>query len=108
MTTRLINAADSAYQFPLIIKHIWNTPLLQAQEQEVVYRDAKRFTYGEIWERINRLASALAALGVCPGDTIGVLDWDSNRFLDLFPARCVPLSRPASFPACSSADHPSV
>src|SRR5271167_3329733 len=84
VTGRLIQAASSAYQFPLLFKHIWNTPLLQARDQEVVYRDAKRFTYAEIWERINRLASALAAIGVQPGDTVGVLDWDSNRFLEAF------------------------
>ncbi|MBV8106159.1 MAG: fatty acid--CoA ligase [Hyphomicrobiales bacterium] len=84
MTGRLIQAASSAYQFPLLFKHIWNTPLLQARDQEVVYRDAKRFTYAEIWERINRLASALAGIGVHPGDTVGVLDWDSNRFLEAF------------------------
>ena len=84
VTGRLIQAASSAYQFPLLFKHIWNTPLLQARDQEVVYRDAKRFTYAEIWERINRLASALAAIGVHPGDTVGVLDWDSNRFLEAF------------------------
>jgi fatty-acyl-CoA synthase len=81
---RLIQKADSAYHFPLLFKHIWNTPLLQARDQEVVYRDAKRFTYLEIWERVNRLASALAAIGVKPGDTVGVLDWDSNRFLEAF------------------------
>ena len=84
MTARLIQAASTAYQFPLLFKHIWNTPLLQARDQEVVYRDAKRFTYAQIWERINRLASALAAIGVHPGDTVGVLDWDSNRFLEAF------------------------
>ncbi len=84
MTGRLIQTASSAYHFPLLFKHIWNTPLLQARDQQVVYRDAKRFTYVEIWERINRLASALAAIGVQPGDTVGVLDWDSNRFLEAF------------------------
>lgn len=84
MTGRLIQTASSAYHFPLLFKHIWNTPLLQARDQQVVYRDAKRFTYVEIWERINRLASALAAIGVQPGDTVGVLDWDSNRCLEAF------------------------
>ena len=84
MSGRLIQTANSAYQFPLILKHIWNTPLAQAQDQEVVYRDAKRFTYVQIWERINRLASALSSIGVKPGDTVGVLDWDSNRFLEAF------------------------
>ena len=84
MTGRLIQSASSAYHFPLLFKHIWNTPLLQARDQEVVYRDQKRFTYVQIWERVNRLASALAAIGVHPGDTVGVLDWDSNRFLEAF------------------------
>jgi fatty-acyl-CoA synthase len=84
VTVRLIQGAESAYRFPLLMKHIWNAPLLQARDQQVVYRDVKRFTYGEIWERINRLASALAAAGVRPGDTVGVLDWDSNRFLEAF------------------------
>ena len=66
MIGRLIQTAKSAYHFPLLFKHIWNTPLLQARDQQVVYRDAKRFTYVEIWERINRLASALAATASSP------------------------------------------
>ena len=83
MTGRLIQAASSAYQFPLLLKHIWNTPLLQAKEQEVVCH-AKRFTYAQVWERIHRFASALDKIGVRPGDTVGVLDWDTNRFLEAF------------------------
>jgi hypothetical protein len=35
-------------------------------------------------DRIGRLASALHMIGVRPGDTVGVLDWDSNRFLEGF------------------------
>src|SRR5215813_2896102 len=59
-------------------------PLLQAADQEIVYRDLKRFTYRELRRRVARLASALAEIGVRPGDTVGVLDWDSNRFLEAF------------------------
>jgi fatty-acyl-CoA synthase len=84
MRTRLIQSANSAYQFPLIFKHLWHAPLLQAPDQEIVYRDLKRFTYREIRGRIGRLASALTKIGVRPGDTVGVLDWDSNRFLEAF------------------------
>src|SRR5262249_48076275 len=64
--------------------HLWHTPLLQAPDQEIVYRDLRRLTYRELRERVGRLASALAAVGVRPGDTVGVLDWDSNRFLEAF------------------------
>jgi fatty-acyl-CoA synthase len=83
-TGRIIAAAKSAYQFPLIIKHLWHAPLLQAPDQEIVYRDLRRFTYRELRERVGRLASALAGMGVRPGDTVGVLDWDSHRFLEAF------------------------
>src|SRR5712671_2911792 len=84
MVGRLIQTAKSAYQYPLIFKQLWHTPLVQAPDQEVVYRDLKRFTYRQIRERIGRLASALSKAGVMPGDTVGVLDWDSNRFLEAF------------------------
>jgi fatty-acyl-CoA synthase len=84
VTGRLIQGASSAYHFPLIFKHLWHAPLLQAPDQEIVYRDVKRFTYRDIRARVGRLASALSKLGVQPGDTVGVLDWDSNRFLESF------------------------
>jgi hypothetical protein len=35
-------------------------------------------------DRIGRLASALEMVGVRPRDSVGVLDWDSNRFLEAF------------------------
>src|SRR5262245_26742298 len=79
-----IAAAKSAYHYPLIIKHLWHAPLLQAPDQEIVYRDLRRVRYRELRERVGRLGSALAGLGVRPGDTVGVLDWDSNRFLEAF------------------------
>ena len=84
MVGRLIQVANSAYQYPLIFKQLWHTPLVQSPDQEIVYRDRKRFTYREIRGRVGRLASALSKIGVKPGDTVGVLDWDSNRFLEAF------------------------
>src|SRR3984885_403948 len=84
MVGRLIQTAKSAYQYPLIFKQLWHTPRVQAPDQEIVYRDLKRFTYLQIRDRIGRLASALSKAGVVPGDTVGVLDWDSHRFLEAF------------------------
>ena len=43
-------------------------------------------------DRIGRLASGLKELGVRPGDTVGVLDWDTHRFLEAFFA--VPMMAP--------------
>src|SRR3954468_22604834 len=84
MTRRPIQITKSAYQYPLLIKQLWHTPLIEAPDQEIIYRDRRRFTYRQLRERIGRLASCLDRLGVGAGDTVGVLDWDSNRFLEAY------------------------
>src|SRR4029453_17101136 len=84
MTEMSIQDAKSAYKYPLLVKQLWHTPLAQAPDQVIVYRDMKRFTYRQLRERIGRLASSLARLGGGAGDTVGGLDWDSNRFLEAY------------------------
>jgi fatty-acyl-CoA synthase len=86
MTEMFLHDARSAYKYPLLVKQLWHTPLAQASDQMIVYRDLKRFTYRQLRERIGRLASSLARLGVGAGDTVGVLDWDSHRFLEAYSA----------------------
>jgi fatty-acyl-CoA synthase len=78
------NITPSAYAYPLLIKQLLHTPLAVAPEQEIVYRDQRRLTYRDLAERIGRLANALARLGVKPGDTVAVMDWDSHRYLECF------------------------
>ncbi|MBI5568583.1 MAG: fatty acid--CoA ligase [Desulfomonile tiedjei] len=80
----MIPQTPSAYAYPLLIKHLLHTPLLYAPDQEIVYRDGVRHSYREFERRIHRLASGLAELGVGPGDTVAVLDWDSHRYLECF------------------------
>jgi len=77
-------AAASAYAYPLLIKQLLVTPLRQAAAQEIVYRDAHRQSYRELGERIGRLVSALSNLGVTPGSTVAVADWDSHRYLESY------------------------
>jgi fatty-acyl-CoA synthase len=84
MSGKLIQVASNAYAYPLLIKHLLHAPMLHSPDREIVYRDKKRFTYMILRERISRLASGLAALGVKPGDTVGIMDWDSHRFLESF------------------------
>jgi fatty-acyl-CoA synthase len=80
----LIERTPSAYDYPLLIKHLLHTPLAHAPEQEIVYRDLKRYDYRTLRHRIGQLASGLEGLGVEPGDTVAVLDWDSHRYLECY------------------------
>jgi fatty-acyl-CoA synthase len=45
---------------------------------------SRELTYLELHQRIQRLGNALTGLGVRPGDRVGVLDWDSHRYLECF------------------------
>ncbi|MCK5194996.1 MAG: AMP-binding protein, partial [Desulfobulbaceae bacterium] len=72
------------YQYPLIIKKLLNTPLLNSPDREIVYRDRFRYTYISLHERINRLAGGLEKLNIRPGDTVAVFDYDSHRYLECF------------------------
>ncbi len=69
--------------YQLLIKNILHTPVVYNPEQEIVYRD-KRFTYAQFHARINRLANALTAMGIKKGDTVAVMDYDSNRYLEAY------------------------
>jgi polysaccharide deacetylase family protein (PEP-CTERM system associated) len=57
--------------------------MLRAPSQEIVYGTSRRMNYRQLGERIGRAASAMASLGVQPGDTVAVMDWDSHRYLEL-------------------------
>ena len=84
MSEQLIERTPSAYYNPLLIKSLLDNPIRQFPEQEIVYGDFKRQTYRDLGERISRLASGLAGLGVRRGDTVAVMDWDSHRYLECF------------------------
>ncbi len=86
MPDNLIQRTASAYAYPLLIKNLLLGPVVDNPEQEIVYRDLSRFTYAEFRQRICRLANALTAMGVKPGDTVAVMDWDSHRYLECFYA----------------------
>ena len=84
MPIKVIQGTPSAYSYPLLIKQLLHTPLAVAPEQEITYQGKVRYTYRILRERIGRLASGLAGLGVESGQTVAVMDWDSHRYLEAF------------------------
>lgn len=84
MSENLIVRTPSAYDYPLLIKNMIFSPIVNHPDQEIVYRDQVRHTYRDFRRRIHSLANALTSLGVKRGDTVAVMDWDSHRYLELF------------------------
>ncbi len=84
MPDNTIARTPSAYDYQLLIKNILFCPVVNAPDQEIVYRGTLRYTYRELHRRVAKLANALTSLGVKPGDTVAVMDWDSHRYLECF------------------------
>ena len=82
--TRLIPRTAEAYEPPLLIKTLLAQSLRYEPQREIVYRNLFRMNYVDFNRRVRQLANVLADLGVKPGDTIAVLDWDSHRYLECF------------------------
>jgi fatty-acyl-CoA synthase len=74
---------------PLLVKQIAERAEAVFGEREVVAQTQngiERSTYGRVVERARRLASALAGLGVKPGDRVASFAWNSLRHLELYLA----------------------
>jgi fatty-acyl-CoA synthase len=84
MATKIIPPAEGAYAYPLLIKQLLLSGERYEPGREIVYADKLRYSYKTLNQRIRRLANALTAAGVKAGDTVGLLDWDSNRYLECF------------------------
>ena len=82
--TRLITPAKDAYNYPLLIKNLLDTPMIYSPDTEIIYRDRMRYDYKAFGQRVKQLAAMLEKRGVKPGDTVAVMDWDSHRYLECF------------------------
>jgi fatty-acyl-CoA synthase len=86
MMSDLIEVTPSAYGYPLLIRRILDAGVAAAPTQQIVYADRSRYTYLDLRERVSRLASGLASVGIKPGATVGMMDWDTPRYLEAFYA----------------------
>lgn len=55
-------------------------------DQEILVFDDERFTYGDLWRNVQRLANALRGAGARAGDCIAVLQTNSHRYIEAYYA----------------------
>ncbi|VTU40209.1 Long-chain-fatty-acid--CoA ligase [Variovorax sp. PBS-H4] len=75
---------------PLLISSLLTHAENQHGDQEIVSRrvegDLHRMTYRELGQRARRLANALAAQGIAPGEHVATLAWNGHRHMELYYA----------------------
>jgi len=50
-------------------------------DQEILVHGDKRWTYGQLWQRVQRVGNALIRAGVRPGDRVAVLQTNSDDYV---------------------------
>lgn len=84
MPTKILPGAESAKNYPLLIKQIFASAGRFEPDNEIIFRGETRFSYRDFHQRVQQLANALKAAGVEAGDTVAVMDWDSHRYLECY------------------------
>ncbi|WP_373332171.1 fatty acid--CoA ligase [Thiopseudomonas alkaliphila] len=75
--------AAPAFNFPLLLGSLLNSGVQTAPLQQIVYQD-QQYSYQDLQQRVHQLANALQQVGLKSGQTVGVMDWDSHRYLECF------------------------
>lgn len=84
MARRKFKPTPSAYDYQLLIKQMLRNPLIYEPDKEIIYRDRSKYTYRTFEKRVARLANVLSSFNVETGDTVGIMDWDSHRYLESY------------------------
>ncbi|SNZ19556.1 fatty acid--CoA ligase [Cohaesibacter gelatinilyticus] len=79
-----LSSSPNAYGYPLLIKHLLTRSNIASACQEIVSGADMRLSYADLGKRICQLANALKASGICEGMRVGVMDWDTHRYLECF------------------------
>lgn len=78
------------YQYQLTLRMFLEHGINYAPDQIIKYRDEFQYTYTDHFRRVKKLCNALKSLGVKEGDAVGMLEWDTYRYLEAHWA--IPLS----------------
>src|SRR5262245_39337227 len=77
------------HDYPLTLQHILTRVRRTNADSEVVSvrgGERSRATYGEVAERVDRLAGALRGLGVEAGDRVATFAWNTREHLEAYLA----------------------
>lgn len=84
MTDTVLVKDSHSHNVPLLIKELLHMGMNAVPTGNILYADRSRYDYATLKERIHRLGAALTGLGLKHGMTVGVMDWDTPRYLECF------------------------
>ncbi len=74
------------FDFNLNLRNLFSNTPRNFSDTEIVYRNKRKTTYSRFFQKVNGLASGLSDIGVKKGDTVAVIDWDTDKYLEAYYA----------------------
>ena len=71
------------------VRTLMRRAALHYSNREAIVHNNTRLTFAQAWERGVKLANGLLAMGLQPGDRVGVLEDNSVEAADLFQAAAI-------------------
>ena len=78
------------YEYQLTLKMFLEHGVQFSPKQKIVYGEIMEYSYLDQYKRVKKLSNVLKTLGVKKQETIGMLEWDTHRFMEAHWA--VPIS----------------
>ncbi|MEC3909216.1 long-chain-fatty-acid--CoA ligase [Sphingobium sp. CR2-8] len=82
MPVKFADQAENAYRYPLLISQLLSR-VDQHGDRHIV-SEGQTFSYHDLQARVGRLANALSGMGIEPGMTVAVMNWDDHRYLECY------------------------
>ena len=76
--------SSNAYEYPLLIKQLLSRSNIASTQNEIVSGTKMRLSYSDLSKRIRQLSNSLKDYGISEDMCVGVMDWDTHRYLEYF------------------------
>lgn len=76
--------SSNAYEYPLLIKQLLSRSNIASTQNEIVSGTEMRLSYADLSKRIRQLSNSLKDYGISEDMCVGVMDWDTHRYLEYF------------------------
>ena len=76
--------SSNAYEYPLLIKQLLSRSSIASTQNEIVSGTEMRLSYADLSKRIRQLSNSLKDYGISEDMCVGVMDWDTHRYLEYF------------------------
>ncbi len=71
-------------KYQLLVKSILSTALQRAPQHQIISAGVGSYSYCDLNDRIGKLGNVLTTLGIGADSVVGVMDWDTHRYLECF------------------------